>query len=164
MAKCLWNPNCDSNRAISEFLDGYYGKAAAPICAYIDLLHDHAKTANAHLGCNAGIDNPHLTDELLIKADQLWQQAEQLVAAEPEVLQRVKISRLSVDYAILERGRLQLLGKLPKNERFAASVAARFQPFFATLAGSKVVRLREGQPLDREAYRRDLAKDLQMKL
>jgi hypothetical protein len=164
LAKCLWNPDYDSNRAISEFLDGYYGRAAAPICTYLDLLHDHAKTANAHMGCNAGIDNPHLTDDLLLKADQLWQQAEQLTAAEPEVLQRVKLSRLSVDYAILERGRLQILGKLPKNERLAALATARFQPFFATLATSRVVRLREGQPLDREAYRRDLAKVLQIKL
>jgi hypothetical protein len=164
MAKCLWNPNYDSNRAISEFLDGYYGRAAAPICAYIDLLHNHAKAANAHMGCNAAIDGPHLTDDLLVKADQLWQQAEQLTAAEPEVLQRVKLSRLSVDYAILERARLQRLGKMPKNEAALALAAVRFQPFFATLVTSRVVRVREGQPIDREAYQRDLAKDLQIKL
>ena len=116
------------------------------------------------MGESVGIDHPHLTDELLMKADQLWQQAESLAATEPEVLQRVKISRLSVDYAILERSRLETLRKLPVNERFTAVVKARFQPFIATLQESKVARLHEGQPLDKEAYRRGLAGDLQMKL
>jgi len=164
MAKCLWNPNYDANRAIDEFLEGYYGKAAVPIRAYIDLLHDRVERENIHVGESVGIDHPHLTDELLMKADQLWQQAESLAAAEPEVLQRVKISRLSVDYAILERSRLEALRKLPVNERFTAVVKARFQPFIATLQKSKVARLHEGQPLDKEAYRRGLAGDLQMKL
>jgi hypothetical protein len=163
MAKCLWNPDYDAERAINEFLEGYYGKAAVPIRAYLDLLHDHAAQANAHMGENATIDNPHLTDDLLVTADQLWQQAEGLAAAEPDVLQRVKISRLSVDFAILERARLQAQKKLPANEKSKALAAARFQPFFATLQESKVVKLREGQPLDKESYKQNLAKDLGIK-
>ena len=49
-------PNYDANRAINEFLDGYYGKAAAPIRAYIDLLHDHVERENIHVGIYAGTD------------------------------------------------------------------------------------------------------------
>jgi hypothetical protein len=164
MAKCLWNPNYDSNRAIDEFLEGYYGKAACPIRAYIDLLHNRVERENIHVGTYAPVNHPHLTDALLMQADQLWQQAETLAAADPDVLQRVRLSRLSVDFAILERGRLQSLGKMPLDKPYMTLVTARFQPFFATLAQSKVVRLREGQPLDKEAYRRDLAKDLQIKI
>jgi Domain of unknown function (DUF4838) len=164
MAKCLWNPNCDANRAISEFLEGYYGKAAGPIHAYLDLLHDRVERENIHVAIYVNTDYPHLTDELLVKADQLWQQAESLAAAEPEVLQRVKVSRMSVDYAILERGRLEALGKLPANEPFKTLVAARFKPFVATLQENKIARLHEGQPLDKEAYRQGLANDLKMKL
>ena len=137
MAKCLWNPNYDANRAINEFLDGYYGKAAAPIRAYIDLLHDRVERENIHVGINAGIDHPHLTDELLLQADRLWQQAEALTAAEPDVLQRVRLSRLSVDFAILERGRLQSLGKMPLDKPYMAIVTSRFQPFFATLGRAR---------------------------
>jgi hypothetical protein len=164
LAKCLWNPNYDANRAISEFLEGYYGPAAKPIRSYIDLIHDRVERENIHVGVNVAVNHPHLTDELLIQANQLWEQAEKLAEALPDVLQRVRISRLSVDYAILERGRLQSLGSLPKNDAFAAVVAARFAPFFAALEQSRVVRLREGAPLDKQAYRRDLAKDLRMKL
>ena len=34
---------------MSEFLDGYYGKAAAPIRAYLDLLHDRVEQENIHV-------------------------------------------------------------------------------------------------------------------
>ena len=102
----------------------YYGKAAAPIRAYIDLLHDHVEQENIHVNIWAATDSPHLTDELLTKADELWQQAESLVAGEPEVLERVKRSRMSVDYAILERARLQAQKKLPADEAFARLAAA----------------------------------------
>jgi hypothetical protein len=116
------------------------------------------------VGEGASIDSPHLTDELLIKADQLWQQAEGLVAAEPEVLQRVKIARLSVDFAILERGRIQAVRKLAANACYTALVKARFAPFFATLQQSKVTGLREGDVLNKETYRSGLANDLKIKL
>jgi hypothetical protein len=162
MAKLLWNPNYDANRARDEFLDGYYGQAAAPIRTYIDLLHDRVERENIHVHIYAATDNPHLNDELLIKADALWQQAENLVAGEPEVLERVKRSRMSVDYAILERARLQTQKKLPASEPLQELAAARFRPFFAVFERSGLSQLREGQPLDKAAYRRDVAKDLRI--
>ena len=160
MAKCLWNPKYDANRAIGEFLDGYYGRAAAPIRKYLDLLREQVDRENIHVGIGAPTDHAHLPDGLLVKANWLWQQAESLVAAQPEVLRRVRLSRMSVDYAILERARLEAA----LNDRFIAMAKQRFAPFFQTLQTSKVVRLREGQPLDREAYRRDLALRLRISL
>ena len=162
-AKLLWNPNYDANRAMSEFLEGYYGRAAAPIRACIDLLHDHVEQKNIHVLLWAAPGSPHLDDQLLAKADECWQQAEGLVASEPEVLDRVKRSRMSVDYAILERARLQAQKKLPANEALAKLAVNRFQPFCEALQSSALTRLREGQLLDKQAYRRDLAKDLGLK-
>ncbi len=63
MAKCLWNPNYDANRAMNEFLAGYYGQAARPIRAYIDLLHDYAERKHIHVRLYTTLDSPHLTDE-----------------------------------------------------------------------------------------------------
>jgi len=134
------------------------------IRAYLDRLHDRVERENIHVNIWAQCNSPHLTDELLIVANQQWQQAENLVAAEPEVLRRVKLSRMSVDYAILERGRLQALRKLPVNERFRPLVGARFNPFFDVLWTSKLNRLNEWNLLNKETYRRDLAKDLRMPL
>ena len=78
MAKCLWNPRYDASRATAEFLEAYYGEAAAPIRSYLDLLHNRVHRENIHVGCYAPVTHPHLTDELLVQADQLWQQAEDL--------------------------------------------------------------------------------------
>ena len=48
-AKLLWNQNYDADKAMAEFLDGYYGPAAKSVRAYIDLMHDHAEQKNIHV-------------------------------------------------------------------------------------------------------------------
>ena len=101
-----------------------------------------------------------MTDELLIDANQLWQRAEDSVADDPVALQRVKVSWLSVDYALLTRARIYALAKQSASRPFTDLAIARFQPFFDVLKTSKVERFTENQELDKEAYRRDLAKDL----
>jgi hypothetical protein len=116
------------------------------------------------VGCYVPIEHPHLTDDLLLKANDLWQKAENLVADQPEVLQRVKLSRMSVDYALLERARLQSQGKLPANKPAMDLAIVRFKPFSETLHGSKLNRLREGGSLDKDAYCHELAKDLKISI
>lgn len=159
-AKFLWNPDYDEETALSEFLAGYYGRAAGPIRTYLDVLHDRVAEGNVHVNIWALPDSPHLTDPLLLKADQLWQEAETLVADEPEVLARVKLSRMSVDYAILERARLQADQKLPANAKLKALAAARFEPFFEVLGPSGLTRIEEWRPLDVDAYRKGLGEAL----
>jgi len=164
-AKVLWNPNYDENRAINEFLDGYYGLAAAPIREYIDMLHIHAQSKNNHVsGFLTDWDSPHLADEPLIAADELWQRAEALVTEDPDVCARVKSSRMSVDYAILERARLQAQQQLPVNEALLSLAAVRFMPFVETLLNSSLTCMSEGSPLDKDAYRLQLASDLGIEL
>jgi len=105
-AKLLWDPSYDEDRAINEFLDGVYGQAARPIRAYIDLIHD--KVANENIHANIGVQArtaPYLTNTLLEKATALWDAAEKAVADAPDTLARVRIARLPVEYAILERQR-----------------------------------------------------------
>ena len=160
MAKCLWNPDYDTNRAMNEFLAGYYGPAARPIRAYIDLLHDYAEQKHIHVRLYTRLDSRHMTDDLLMKADQQWQEAERLVARRPDVLRRVQISRMSVDYALLERARLQAQQKLPANAAYRSVAVARFQPFIETLLASKLSSLLEGKPFDKKTYARELANDL----
>jgi hypothetical protein len=103
MAKFLWNPDYDPEQAMNEFLQGVYGAAAGPIREYIELLHDTVERENIHIHISEQPDAPYLSDKLLATADALWERAEAAVAGEPEVLRRVRLARLSVDYAILER-------------------------------------------------------------
>jgi hypothetical protein len=160
-AKFLWNPDYDQQQALGEFLGGYYGPAAEPVRAYLDLLHDRVERQNIHVSIWAGPESPHLSDELLIQANDLWQQAEDRAAAEPDTLRRVKLSRMSVDYGILERTRLQAAKKLPANDPLQALAQQRFQPFLEVLNNSGLSRLQESKLLDFDDYRQKLAAALQ---
>ncbi len=104
-AKFLWNPDYDEDTAIDEFLDGVYGDAAKPIRKYINMLHDHVERDDIHMDIWIGPDYPVLNDRIMKKAERLWDKAEAAVAYEPVTLERVKIARLSVDYAAIERMR-----------------------------------------------------------
>jgi len=105
-AKFLWNPEYDEDTAMDEFLDGVYGKAKKPIRKYIDMLHDKVEEENIHEGIWVGPrDANYLTDEVMAKADRLWDKAERAVADDADVLERVKIARLCIEYAWIEHHR-----------------------------------------------------------
>jgi hypothetical protein len=104
-AKLLWDQNYDEDVAINEFLEGVYGDAAKPIRKYIDLLHNRAADKDTHVNIWIGpVEAPYLTDRFLEKADALWEKAEASVGDDPDTLFRVRVARMSVDYAILMRG------------------------------------------------------------
>lgn len=158
-AKCLRNPDYDADVAINEFLNAYYGNAADPIRSYLDLIHEKARRENVHVvGIDISPANPHLDDDLLQQADKLWGQAERSVAAEPDLLHRVQCSRLSVDYAILERARLQALGQILESEPLKRLALARYAPYVEALNKSGVTF--PEVPLDDQQYPRELAKAL----
>ncbi len=156
MAKFLWNPAYDENQAITEFLDGYYGKAAGSIRAYLDLLHDRTQKDNIHVVIWARPDSPHVANDLLVKANALWDAAEAAVAADKDVLRRVQLSRMSVDYAILERACLQAKSDQKIDVPLGPLAAKRLAPFLEHLAASGVTRLSEGRPLNLDEYRKKL--------
>lgn len=104
IARLLRDPDYGARRAMDEFLEGYYGKAAEPVRRYIRLLHDKVAQENIHLRCFAGPEAPCFTPELIAEADRLFEEAERLVADDPAALQRVRVAHLPVQYVMLERG------------------------------------------------------------
>ena len=40
LAKLLWNPDCDVEAVIDDFMFGYYGRSGQFIQAHFDLLHE----------------------------------------------------------------------------------------------------------------------------
>jgi hypothetical protein len=128
MAKFLWNPDYDPEQAMTEFLEGVYGAAAGPIREYIDLLHDKVERENIHIHISEQPDAPYLSDALLAAADALWDRAEAAVAGQPEVLTRVRLARLSVDYAILERTKQKAMSRLRiEDGRYRADLDPAFE-------------------------------------
>ena len=99
MAKTLWNPNYDTDKAIDEFLAGYYGPAAGPIRKYIDLMHAQvAEHKDWHMTIWSKPTSPWLGDEAVTASVKLFDQAEAAVRADPVRLKRVRIARMPVQY------------------------------------------------------------------
>ena len=101
MAKFLWNPDHDQDKAMNEFLEGFYGAGAKPIRQYIDLLHNFVRDKNIHAFIWDGPGAAYLTPENIARANELFDQAEKAVANDQAALTRVKIARLPISYVML---------------------------------------------------------------
>jgi len=104
LAKVLWNPDYDVETAVREFMEGYYGPAARPIREYFDLIHQKVRETGFHLNIWAGPTSPYLTPEVIDRAVELFDEAERLAANDPALLQRVRVTRLPVQYVQLQTG------------------------------------------------------------
>ncbi len=114
-AKLLWNPQADFDALLQDFLDGYYEEAGPYIGKYITTVHD-ALAADPDFflflyGDPSQAFDSFLKPSLLKQYDEWMDAAEAAVAGKPEVLNRVKTARLSIDYAILEASRQQRSGE-----------------------------------------------------
>ena len=98
MAKCLWNPDYDANKAMAEFLEGYYGPTAPAIHQHIDLLTAKVRDENLHMHIWEGPWAAFLTPDVLTHANELFDEAENLAKGDPETLQRVETARVPLLY------------------------------------------------------------------
>jgi hypothetical protein len=105
IAKLLWNPDCDINAVMTDFVNGYYGPAGKHILAYINTMHDALEKSGGDLGIYGypydGIKT-FLTPELIKTYDSLFIQAENAVKSMPEYHERVKVARLPLEFAVLD--------------------------------------------------------------
>ena len=101
LAQLLWNPDQDESKLIREFLDGYYGKAGQPIWDYMTLMSGKAKGVT--MGCYSPPTAPFLDFDTLAKSEKLWQEAEDAVKSQPDLLWRVRQGHLPVRYVFLTR-------------------------------------------------------------
>ena len=101
LAKLMWNPDCDMDVHVNEYLHGVYGAAAGEVRRYFDLLQGLI-TPDTHLWIYENPDADYLTDEFLEAGDTCLARAE-IAADDDETLQRVRVLRLSTRYAILCR-------------------------------------------------------------
>jgi len=121
LAKLLWNPYTDIEKHKREFLEAYYGKANPYIKEYIDRLHAIFAPANNHFYIifdPAALFNPYVTDELLLQADNLWEQAKKAADSE-EISDRVRRAELQYRYYKLMAGRGEYADETTKTQFFA---------------------------------------------
>lgn len=123
LAKLLWNPNINVNAAMNDFLNSYYGNAAPFMRRYINTTTDALLKSNIPLTSQ---DHPHkhfkgfLSPERLVLYNKIFDNAESAVANNPEQLERVKVARLPLIYAMLEISKMVNIAN--KKQNVTASV------------------------------------------
>jgi hypothetical protein len=100
VAKMMWDAHADTEEIIDDFMRGYYGNAAAPIRQYFDMLHAKVIDEHIHMHLYSGPEAGYLTPEVIQQAIKYFDDAERLADNE-EILDRVKKTRLSIQYARL---------------------------------------------------------------
>ena len=110
VSKLMWNTQQDVDSLMKQFMQGYYGAAAPYLYQYEKLLE------GALLGSGQDLwifDSPvshkkgMLNAHCLKRYNELFDQAEKAVADSPELLDRVRIERLTLQYSELETARAE---------------------------------------------------------
>jgi hypothetical protein len=114
LARLEWNPDIDIQKEMDEFLAGYYGAAAPVIKAYINLLHDNNQSNKgvkmSIFGSPVDDKETFLSESLIARYNELFDQAEKKVIKTPAFHNRVRSARLPVYYAMLEIARNEKTG------------------------------------------------------
>ncbi|NOS69017.1 MAG: DUF4838 domain-containing protein [Verrucomicrobia bacterium] len=102
LAQLLWNPYQDDHKLVREFVEAYYGKPSARfILQHLDLISKAAQPY--YVGIGHPDASPYLRFPTLVKAEQLWQQAEDAARGNPDHVWRVRQARLPISYLWLSQ-------------------------------------------------------------
>lgn len=94
LSKLLWNPNCNLDEIIDDFIFGYYGTSASYIRQYFDLIH-YKIQKDTHLSPFASYSESYYSEELIEEAKVLFKKAKE-VAENDIILRRIELEELSV--------------------------------------------------------------------
>jgi hypothetical protein len=101
ISKLLWNPDCNTEDVINDFMYGYYGRAGRYVRQYFDLLNSRI-TPETHMHIRLKPDDPIFSDELVEQSLQIFKNAAK-VADNDEILRRVDMATLPVLYLKCKR-------------------------------------------------------------
>lgn len=150
LAHLMWNPDRDENALIAEFLEGYYGPAAAPLQQYIDLIHDAVEKSGTYLRCYMNDTSAWLTPADLNQATELFNEAEKSVADDAVLSERVRRARMPLDHVWLKRyyGLKRIAKAAGKPLLGPEDPMAFCEEFIRTAHAFKVGNYREGRSFE----------------
>ncbi|MBI5283152.1 MAG: DUF4838 domain-containing protein [Candidatus Solibacter usitatus] len=146
IARLLWNSKSDVWKAVDEFHDVYYGKAAQPMRAYLELVRNMARPAPQGEGqhwwcCRA----PAFAGAQLAQANRLLTQA--MAAADDDATRRhVLIAQMSLRYLELRRDQQFVVRDGRYEPRGLDSLSGRFNLFLADAERAGIRHLGEDGP------------------
>ena len=101
LSKLLWDPECDVETVINDFVYGYYGRAGQYVRQYFDVLHGRL-TPDTHIHLGLRPDDRLFSDDFVREAEAIFDEAE-TVADTEEIRQRVEVARLPIMYLKCKR-------------------------------------------------------------
>lgn len=152
ISKLLWNPYENVDSLMNDFLRGYYGAAAPSIRQYIDTMRDALLKSGAPLrifGSPMDAETSYLTPELIAGYQKLFDEAEARVADDAEVLERVRIARLPLQYAVFEQAKKHFAGpagvfqKIDGQWQVRTDLRSEIDPFTDLLIRQGVTQVKE---------------------
>jgi hypothetical protein len=96
ISKLLWNPDCNTEEVINDFISGYYGKSGKYIRQYFDLVQNLI-TPNVHIHIGLSTLDPLFSDDFIRQSSDLFRQAEK-IADNDKILHRVEMTSLGILY------------------------------------------------------------------
>ncbi|HEX5169995.1 MAG TPA: DUF4838 domain-containing protein [Cyclobacteriaceae bacterium] len=152
ISKLLWNPAENIDSLMNDFLNGYYGAAARPIRNYIDEMRGALLASGQPLRIFGGpneASTSYLTPALIGRYETLFNEAENIVRDSAQLLERVKIARLPLDFAIMEQAKKIYVGErgvfIKRNGHWEIRTAIRskIDPFTDLCIRQGVTRVKE---------------------
>ena len=101
ISKLLWDPECNTEGVISDFITGYYGRSGKYVRQYFDLLQNQV-TPQTHFHYSLTPTDPIFSDQLVEQAEALFAEAAK-VADNDHILRRVEMAELPVLYLKCKR-------------------------------------------------------------
>jgi hypothetical protein len=147
MARLLWDTRADAEAAISEFLEGVYGKAAPFLREYFELLHREVRQPPRGAGRHLWIFGvPEFSLNLPERAREVFRRA--LETADDEAVRtRVRKAALPIDYLELLRAREFTVRDGVYAPADVAALKRRFEGLMAALRGFGITSIHEGVDL-----------------
>jgi hypothetical protein len=152
ISKLLWEPDANVDTLMNDFLRGYYGSAAPSIRKYIDEMREVLLKSGAPLrifGTPNEAATSYLTPALIKRYEALFDEAEIAVAQQPEVLERVKIARLPLEFAIMEQAKKNFAGdrgvfqKVNGQWKVRTDIRSKIDPFTDLCIREGVTQVKE---------------------
>lgn len=103
VAKLLWDPYCDVEKHITEFLEYFYGAAAGAVREYINAVCDKCEQENIHVGFDDRPVKDFLAESMLDVYDEILSRAANAVSNDPLRAYRVARIRFCTEYLRLKR-------------------------------------------------------------
>jgi hypothetical protein len=161
ISRLLWNPNVNADSVMTDFLNGYYGAGGVFIQKYIHHLTTEIKKTGEWLdiyGHPVTHARTFLSEDNMAQYNHYFDEAEKAVKDDPAILQRVKVSRLPIQYAMMEIGKSDMFGTRgfysENNEKFVLKPGMQqlIEDFYTVCKQNKVLHVNEAGLTPEEYY------------